>query len=500
MRKVINWQLKIEEQNIAKIKFDPRSRDEIPKLLLGLQYIYCNAEIRELVFDILERLIPAGTNSENGRPGMDLWKVLILGTLRLNCNWDYDKVKEIADNHLKVREMMGHCRFEDSLYPLQTIKDNVSLLTPEILDKINQIVVKTGHNLVKKNEEGLRGKCDSLPVETNVCFPIDIRLLSDSMRKVITLIAILCSEYGIGGWRKSHDNIIKIKRLFNHIRCIRHSTSKYEKKKTEREGEIIAAHEELIDLVRGYLEKAKQTLDLLGNISSIKKEKLAEIVRYANHAERQIDQIERRVIRGEKIPHSEKVFSIFEEHTEWICKGKAGISQELGINVCIIEDQYRFILHHHVMKNESDSEVAILMASEAKKKFSDLVSCSFDKGFYSKINKEELQKILEVLILPKKGKLSLEEKETENSEGFVRLRHEHSAVESAISALENHGLDRCPDHGIEGFERYVALAVLGRNLQVLGNIIQQRELRRMIRIKKYNKTWDKNRSSDELAA
>lgn len=374
------------------------------------------------------------------------------------------------------------------------------MFTPEILGEINRIVVKTGHNLVKKNEEELRGKCDSLPVETNVCFPTDIRLLYDSMRKVITLIAILCGEYGVRGWRQSHDNIMKIKRLFNHVRCIRHSTSKDEKKKAEREGEIIAAHGEFIGLAREYLEKAKHALKLISNISSLKKEKLAEIVRYANHAERQIDQIERRVIRGEKIPHCEKVFSIFEEHTEWICKGKSGISQELGINVCIMEDQYRFILHHHVMKNEADSEVAILMVSEAKRKFGDLASCSFDKGFYSKINKAKLEKILEVVILPKKGKLSRDENEKENSDDFIRLRHEHSAVESAINALENHGLDRCPDHGIEGFERYVALAVLGRNLQVLGNIIQQRELRRMKRIKKYNKTWDKNRSSDELAA
>ncbi len=114
MRKMINRQLKIDELNISKIKFDLRSRDEIPKLLMGLQFVYCNAEIREQIFDILKRVIPYGTDPKNGRPGMDLWKILILGTLRLNCNRDYDKVKEIADNHLKVREMMGHCRFEDS--------------------------------------------------------------------------------------------------------------------------------------------------------------------------------------------------------------------------------------------------------------------------------------------------------------------------------------------------------------------------------------------------
>jgi len=79
---------------------------------------------------------------------------------RLNCNWDYDKVKEIADNHKTLRQMLGHGDFEedDYQYPIQTIKDNVSLLTPEVLDKINQVVVKAGHNLVKKKEEKLRGR------------------------------------------------------------------------------------------------------------------------------------------------------------------------------------------------------------------------------------------------------------------------------------------------------------------------------------------------------
>ena len=73
----------------------------------------------------------------------------------LNCNLDYDKVKEIADNHKTLRQMLGHGCFEedDYKYPIQTIKDNVSLLTPEVLDKINHVVVKAGHNLVKKRRK-----------------------------------------------------------------------------------------------------------------------------------------------------------------------------------------------------------------------------------------------------------------------------------------------------------------------------------------------------------
>lgn len=119
--------------------------------LWGLQYIYCNQEYRDPVFKILEELIPAGISSNKGRRGMTLWKILVLGTLRLNCNWDYDKVKEMADNHITLREMLGHGMDDEKLkYPRQTIIDNISLFTPEILNKINEVVVKAGHNLVKK--------------------------------------------------------------------------------------------------------------------------------------------------------------------------------------------------------------------------------------------------------------------------------------------------------------------------------------------------------------
>jgi hypothetical protein len=72
------------------------------------------------------------------------------------------------------------------------------------------------------------------------------------------------------------------------------------------------------------------------------------IEQYIAHAERQIDQIRRRAINDETIPHHEKVFSIFEPHTEWISKVKARVPQELGLKVCILEDQYGFILHHQV--------------------------------------------------------------------------------------------------------------------------------------------------------
>jgi hypothetical protein len=208
------------------------------------------------------------------------------------------------------------------------------------------------------------------------------------------------------------------------------------------------------------------------------------IERFMAHAERQIDQIRRRVIKGEKIPHGEKVFSIFEEHTEWICKGKAGVPQELGLKVCIPEDQYGFVLHHHVMEHQTDDQIAVAMVEASKKKFPELNQCSFDKGFHSPDNQNGLRKLLDHVILPRKGKYCAKTKEIERSQRFVSARLQHSAVESAINALENHGLDRCRDHGLHGFKRYVAMAVLSRNIQIIGTLVRKKALKRIRRQQK----------------
>ena len=84
---------------------------------------------------------------------MELWKILVLGTLRINCNWDYDKLHDIVNNHKTLRKMLGHGSFDENYYyPLQTIKDNVSLLTPEVLETISTVVIKTGHDFQGKKK------------------------------------------------------------------------------------------------------------------------------------------------------------------------------------------------------------------------------------------------------------------------------------------------------------------------------------------------------------
>jgi len=260
----------------------------------------------------------------------------------------------------------------------------------------------------------------------------------------------------------------------------------------KKEATMKQAHQEFVDLAQFFLNKSEGTLKkIISSNASMSLGDLAlleDIRCFATHGNRQIDQIIRRVLKNEIITHEEKVFSLFQPHTEWISKGKAGVPVELGLRVCIIEDQHQFILHHRVMEKETDDQVAVPMIVDTKVAFPELSSCSFDKGFHSPNNQEALAEHLEVVALKRKGKLSKKTQDHQASEPFKKAAHKHSAVESAINALEVHGLDKCRDQGIDGFKRYVALSVVTRNIHRIGELLYQRERKKLAR---------KNKNSQE---
>lgn len=474
MRQVQPKQLQLGETDIASIQFNPKSRDDIPQILRGLQHLYVNESIRHEIFQLLLELIPNSIDANNGRPGMDLWRILVMGVLRLNLNCDYDRLQELVNEHNTIRQMLGHGLHNDEFYELQTLKDNVHLLTPEVLDKINVVVVKAGHQLVKKKNETLRGRCDSYVVKTHVHFPTDINLLWDAIRKIVTLITPLCADHGITSWRQSAYQLRQIKKSYRHVQKLKHSTSKDPIKKHIRHEKIIEAYDDYICKVSDLITKAQATLaqEVLSGFTD--RIDVISINEFIAHGLRQMNQITQRVMNKEKIPHSEKVFSLFQPHTEWISKGKAGVPVEFGIRTCVMEDQYGYILHHRVMQKETDEQVAVNMVTQTQKDFPELSVCSYDKGFHSPANQIDLKQHLALVVLPKKGRCNQAEKERQSSDEFQSARKKHSAVESGINALQVHGLNKCPDHGMAGFKRYVSLGVLARNIQKLGVTLKRK--------------------------
>lgn len=436
----------------------------LPGLCAALKEIFITPKWNEKVFEVLEsEILPKNNNT--GRPGMNLWQIFVLSQVRLCQNISYDELHDLANHHALIRQIMGvESEFGAAIqeFSYQSIIDNVGLLSDAAVKKLNAIIVEFGHELFKKKEaEALCLKTDSFVVESNVHFPTDYNLLWDSARKCIDMITRLQEENNLPGWRKVRD---WRKDLKNKMRALGRASASGGKGKQER----------VDSAARKYLTKAKALL------SKLEKDKeffpqtevedmviVMELERFMQLLEKHIDLLERRIIKGEEIPHEEKMFSIFEQYTEWVTKGKMRPNVELGKRLAVTTDQFNLIVDYHIMDYESDSET---VPELAKRIFSDyqVKSWSFDKGFWNKANKELLSEGTDTLVLPKKGKCNKAEKEEEHVPKFIKLRNKHSAVESNINELEHRGLNRCPDKGYEHFKRYIRLAVGAYNLRKIG--------------------------------
>ena len=196
---------------------------------------------------------------------------------------------------------------------------------------------------------------------------------------------------------------------------------------------------------------------------------------YLGYLDKHIDLLERRVIDGETIPHSEKMFSIFETYTEWISKGKLHPSVELGKKLLITTDQNNLIVDYQVMDHLSDSESLGELVKRITLQYPEIETWSFDKGFYSQDNKALIMPYVNHLIMPKRGKLNSLEKENESTKTFKRYKGKHSAIESNINELEHCGLGRCPDKGYDHFKRYIALGVIAYNLRRIGQKLMEQD-------------------------
>ncbi len=196
----------------------------------------------------------------------------------------------------------------------------------------------------------------------------------------------------------------------------------------------------------------------------------------------QMDLVERRLLREERIPQAEKVFSLFEPHTQWIAKGKLFPPVELGHRLLITTDQHELILDYQRLDRlEVDATIPLADRLLGRYGQGSIASLSFDKGFSRQADRELLELYIGQVILPKRGKRNRQEAERENQKSFRALRHRHQTIESDIHCLEHHGLNRCLDKGLEGFDRYVGFGVLAYNLHKIGAQLLQRQREELAR-------------------
>ncbi|HEY1869445.1 MAG TPA: ISNCY family transposase [Chitinophagaceae bacterium] len=476
MRQRFKQQLSLGTVPIGDIKIPTKSRDEMPPTVRALQYIFTTEALNEKVFKLLEEKICKG-KKKTGRKGMDLWHILVLAVIRHATGTNWDRLHMMANYDLMVRSIMGvhSTRFGmgEIEFEYQNILDNVSLIDEDLLYQVNAVVVEAGHQLLKKKEREvleLALKTDSYAVETNIHFPTDLNLLWDSCRKCLDTIERLQEITPIKGWRKIKHIRKTLKSQF------RRTSHQVFRGKTEHpKKQSVQQYLQLAEALKLKCEVLLETPPVSADKETMTVILLVGLRQYVAYVIKFTDQIERRLLKGEIIPAEEKVYSIFEPHTEWITKGKQNKKVELGHLLLITTDQYQLIIDYKIMKGEKDaSQVKPLMERLAQKCDGKKISShSFDKGFWSKDNHEILSAAaIEQAVLPKRGKHNKEDKERESSKSFKQIRNQHSAVESNINMLEHHGLNRCMDKGLGGFKRCVGLSILAYNLHTLGNALQ----------------------------
>jgi IS5 family transposase len=299
-------------------------------------------------------------------------------------------------------------------------------------------------------------------------------LILDGLQKVIPLCAEAATLFGEPGWRQARHLKKKAKRLAREVARV--SASKSPKVKAT----LNAAYGKLLDHANDVLDRAKslekkaQVAASLSNATSQIAFLSRQITQWIALTVQVCDTAYRRTQLGENVDNDEKLFSLFETYTQLYRRGKAGQPNQFGRLALIFEDGAGFISHYHLMaRDATDKSVVCEQTRVAQERHGGQIQdASFDRGFYSEENKKELENIIEHLCLPPQHRNQYADCMKNASVRFLKARQSHPGVESAIGALQSgNGLKRCRDKTENGFERYLGLAILGRNLHVLGKLL-----------------------------
>lgn len=483
MRKSLEEQLPLAGTPITEVELDLNCRHELVPILKALQHVYAHRQLRDELLELVYRDLVGERSARKGAEWLTAWEALVLVGVRLGCDLDYDALHDHANNHCALRQLMGLSAWEDDRrFPRSTVHENVSRIRPETLRQIAEALVGEGHRVKRTQPTAIR--FDGFVVETNIHYPTDSSLLVDGLRVLLRLVAALSAEAGLTRWRQHRHLLKKGKKVHRLIDKAARSRAK------DKDARLAARYEELLEQVHGVMAGCEETLTELAEVQpagnlltqvawDLTIQELRDTLAWTARVCRQTT---RRVLEDEKVPAREKEFSLFEPHTQLLNRGKRPDPWEYGRHLVVAEDQLGFVVSHRLLDaGELEQDVAVPLVTELLERWEGSIeSVSFDRGFYTPENLKALSTRVKVLAMPtKKRKLSQADQERESTAEFQVARKRHPGIESKIHALEaGNGLDRCRDRGEHGFQRYVAQAMVGRNLHTLGRLLLEQERRR----------------------
>ena len=413
------------------------------------------------------------TNPDTGRSGLAPREVLGSLVLMRVKNWDYRELRErIADGYT-LRLFTG---FRSRPVPKHTAFHRAFVrLTPATMRSVNELVVKAAVGLGL--EDGTKLRVDTTVVQTDIHYPTDATLLWDAVRVLSRLLRRLGKLRGrrIEGFR---NRTRAARRRMQALQ--RMSASQRHRQQAAKYRELIAIACEVVACARSALAKvddAHGTDDLA--IAALRD----EIAHYCGLADRVIDQARRRVLDGEQVPTAEKIYSIFEPHTDLIKRGKVQTPVEFGHKVLLAESARGLITQYQVLNGNPQDEQHVGRSLERHKKVFGRAPELYgaDRGFYSEKNLTQCERSgVEVVCIPQSGgKRTAQRDAYEKTAAFKQGQRFRAGIEGRISVLfRGRGMKRCLAEGSERFELLVAAAVLANNLMSIAAWLNKPAARR----------------------
>jgi IS5 family transposase len=431
--------------------------------------------------DVIERvrrdLVRGLKQPDSGRHGLTATQVLRSLVLMRLKNWDYRELRERIADGLTLRQFTD---FYCAPVPKHdAFQRGFVRLTPQTLKAVNDLVVRTAVALGL--EDGTKLRVDTTVVQTDVHHPTDNTLLWDVVRVVTRLVRRLAKALELRRIKGFRDRTRSARRRMYEIQ--RMTTRQRHEQQTRTYRVLIDIAEEVVGNARAGLEKTRTVCgkDMFADMAI--EELRRQIGHFCHLGDRVIDQARRRVLCGEQLATDEKIYSIFEPHTDLIKRGKVRTPVEFGHKVFLAESAQGLITQYEVLKGNPPDEMHVASSLQRHRQAFGQAPQLYgsDRGFFSEQNLASCKRAgVKVVCIPQRGgKRTARREAYEKSMIFKNGQRFRAGIEGRISVLfRGRGMKRCLAEGPDRFELWVGAAVLANNLMRIAAMLMRSPRRR----------------------
>lgn len=402
-----------------------------------------------------------GSLKKSGRKGLSAERVLRSAILKQYKSYSYRELHKSLNDGVSLRWFTRF--YSDSVPHFTALQKAIKSIKPNSWNRINDMLVRFAKE--RKLENGRYIRADTTVTESNIAYPLDARLLNDSVR-VLTKIMQRSLEL-VPGFNFSFAKRTKRAKK----RCYQIVMAKGPKTEQRRK----KLYKDLLKVANEVFHMASLCCKQLGN--SVHLEAIAlhdQLDHYLTLSAVAIDQCKRRVIKAEKVPAQEKLVSLFEEHTDIIKRGKSKSPTEFGHKVLVASGKSGLITQYQTFRGNpsDDTMLADILACHQQQYQKVPWHLSADRRFFSAENeKQAYESGVKKVSICKPGYRSKDRQQLEKEQWFKKLQRFRAGIEGLISGLmRGYGLKRCLWKGWQAFQSYVGLSIVTFNLQKIAQL------------------------------